>query len=58
MYKKSEVVEKDGKYYCRKHRIELIDIDEVAIKSVREPKNAYCISCHPIENNLKKSMKR
>lgn len=58
MYKKSEAVRRNGKYYCPQHRIELIDIDEIAIKSAKEPKNEYCISCHPIEDSLNKKHRK
>jgi hypothetical protein len=52
IYKKSDVIQKGGKYYCRKHGVELIDIDAIAIKSAKEPKNEYCIACHPIDRTL------
>lgn len=52
IYKKSEVARRGGKYYCPKYGIELIDIDEIAVKSAKEPKNEYCIACHPIDRDL------
>jgi len=54
IYKKNEARSRGGKYYCPKHNVELINIDEIAAKSAEEPKNAYCIACHPINRELQK----
>lgn len=53
-YKKNQTTEKNGKYYCPKDGSELIDVDAITLKSAKEPKNEYCILCHPVDNNLKK----
>ncbi len=45
-YSKDKVTVRDNKYYCPKDDTELIDIDEIAMKSAEEPKNEYCIICH------------
>jgi nitrate/TMAO reductase-like tetraheme cytochrome c subunit len=58
MYKKSEAIKRGGKYYCPKFGIELIDVDEVAVKSAKEPKNEYCIACHPIDRALNREHRK
>lgn len=58
IYKKSGVARRGGKYYCPKHGIELIDIDEIAVKSAKEPKNEYCIACHPIDGGLNREHRK
>lgn len=58
MFKKDQVTKKIGKYYCPTHDIELIDIDEIAVKSAKEPKNEYCIACHPINKKFRKEHKK
>lgn len=54
IYKKAEAIKKGGKYYCPKHRIELIDIDEIAVKSAKEPRNEYCAACHLVNKGLQR----
>ena len=53
-YQKSKAIKKGEDYYCPKHDVKLIDIDEIAMKSAKEPKNEYCITCHPINKDLQK----
>ncbi len=58
IYKKREARSRGGKYYCPKHNVELIDIDEIAIKSAQEPRNEYCIACHPANRALRRNHKK
>jgi hypothetical protein len=54
IYKKSEAIKKGEKYFCPKHGIELVDVDEIAVKSAREPKNEYCVTCHLVNKGLQR----
>jgi hypothetical protein len=58
MLNKDAAVAKEGKYFCPKHKVELIDIDEISIKSAKEPRNEYCVACHPINSKFGKQHKK
>ncbi len=52
-YDNNKAVVKGGKYYCPKDKkTELVDVDEIAILSAKEPKNEYCIVCHRVNKDL------
>lgn len=57
-YTKESAIKRDGKYYCpRDKKTELIDVDEIAILSAKEPKNEYCIVCHQVNKDLSEKHK-
>jgi len=52
-YNKEQAITRNHKYYCPKDKkTELIDVDEIAMKSAKEPKNKYCIVCHQVNKDL------
>jgi hypothetical protein len=58
MLKKEEAIERESRYFCPSHDGELVDIDEIAARSAEEPKNEYCLACHPIDDKLRGKHKK
>ncbi len=53
-YTKEEAVKQGDKYLCpRDKKTILVDIDKIAALSAKDPKNEYCIACHPVNDKLK-----
>lgn len=51
-YTKAQAIEKGDGYICPKDETtRLIDVADIAAKSAAEPKNEYCVACHPYDRD-------